>query len=260
MPHKDHEINRKSWNEMVDLHVDHEEYRTQEMIDGGNSLKRIEREAIGDVRGKSLLHLMCQFGLDTLSWARLGAAVTGVDISDRSIERANEIKRKARLDGVEFVRSDVLDLIGKIDQRFDIVFQSYGTHIWLSDIYKWAEVVAHYLKKGGIFFIVDEHPVNPLFLIPPYDYFKDEPDREENPTDYCETEHHINGTLIEWQHPLSKIINALIAAGLTIERVGEYNHGYYKAFPDWYRTEDHYWYPPGGPAKYPIMMSIKARK
>lgn len=260
MPHKDHEENRKSWNEMVDLHINHEEYRTQEVIDGGSSLKRIELDALGHVRGKSLLHLMCQFGLDTLSWARKGAAVTGVDISDTSVKRANEIKRKARLDGVEFVRCDVLDLIGKIDQRFDIVFQSYGTHIWISDIYRWAEVVAHYLRKGGTFFIVDEHPINPLFLYPPYDYFKEEPDRDDNPTDYCETEHRINGTLIEWQHPLSEIINALIRAGLTIEHVGEYNHGYYKAFPDWYRTDDHYWYPPDGPSRFPLMMSIKARK
>jgi len=260
MPHKDHEENRRIWNEMVDLHVDHEEYRTQEVIDGGSSLKRIELEALGDVRGKTLLHLMCQFGLDTLSWARQGAIVTGVDISDTSVERANEIKKKAGLDEVEFIRADVLDLIGVIDSQFDFVFQSYGTHIWLSDIYKWAKVVAHYLKPGGTFFIVDEHPINPLFLYPPYDYFKQEPDREENPTDYCRTDHQIDGTLIEWQHPLSEIINALIQAGLTIEQIGEYNHGYYKAFPDWYRTDDHYWYPPYGQAKFPILMSIKARK
>ena len=91
MPHPDHEKNRAAWNQIVDLHIDHPEYRTKEVIEGGSSLKPIELEALGDVKGRSLLHLMCQFGLDSLSWARLGAEVTGVDISDQSIHRANEI-------------------------------------------------------------------------------------------------------------------------------------------------------------------------
>ena len=260
MPHPDHETNRKAWNEMVDLHVDHEEYRTAEVINGGSSLKRIELEALGNVRGKTLLHLMCQFGLDTLSWARQGAIASGIDIADTSVKRANEIKVKAGLPEVTFYRSDVLDSIGLINQQFDFVVQSYGTHIWIADIYKWAEVVAHYLKPGGTFFIVDEHPINPLFLYPPKDYFAAEPDCEVNPTDYCRTDHRIDGTLYEWQHPLSEIINALIKAGLTIEEVKEYNHGYYRAFADWYRTDDHYWYPPSGPSPFPLMMSIKAKK
>ena len=115
MPHPDHEKNRATWNKQVDLHVYHEEYKTQEVIEGGSSLKQIELDALGDVRDKTLLHLMCQFGLDTLSWARRGAIVTGVDISERSVEVAREIAGKAGLPA-EFVRSDVLDLIGVIDR------------------------------------------------------------------------------------------------------------------------------------------------
>jgi len=244
---------------MVDLHVNHPEYRTGEFLEGGSSLKRIELEALGKVSGLSLLHLMCQFGLDTLSWARQGAVVTGVDISDRSIQRANELKAKSGLKAA-FIRADVLDLIGVIDKKFDIVFQSYGTHVWISDIMKWAEVVAHYLRPGGTFFIVDDHPVEVVFLDPPQDYFAKEPERDTNATDYCERSYHIKGELIEWQHPLSEIINALIDADLMIERVEEYNHGYYQVTDDWYRDENHYWYPPGGPAKYPLMFSLKAKK
>ena len=260
MPNKDHETNRAAWNQMVDLHVGHMEYRTQEVIDGGSSLKRIELEALGDVKGKSLLHLMCQFGLDTLSWARLGATVTGVDIAERSIEVANEINAKTGLEA-EFIRSDVLDLIGKIDKKFDIVFQSYGTHCWISDIYKWAEVVAHHLKPGGTFFIVAEHPVNVLFFYPgEFSYFDAAPSRTVNPTDYCETETEIDGELVEWQHPVSEIVNALIAAGLTIEQMEEYDHGYYCQFTDWWEDEDHYWWPADGPSEFPIMLSIKAVK
>ena len=260
MPHDDHEKNRAVWNQMVDLHVCHAEYRTQEVIDGGSSLKRIELEALGDVSGKSLLHLMCQFGLDTLSWARQGATVTGVDIAERSIEVANEMKAKTGLDA-EFVRSDVLDLIGRIDRKFDIVYQSYGTHCWISDIFKWAEVVAYYLKPGGTFFLIDEHPANVLFFWPgEFDYFGKEPERTVNPTDYCETETHLEGEHVEWQHTVADIVNALISAGLTIERLDEYPHGYYHIFEDWTEDEDHYWWPPGGPARFPVMLAVKARK
>jgi ubiquinone/menaquinone biosynthesis C-methylase UbiE len=260
MPHPDHEKNRAAWNRMVDLHVRHPEYRTQKVIDGGSSLRRIELEALGDVAGKSLLHLMCQFGLDTLSWARRGAEVTGVDISDRSIAVAEEIARKTGLNA-EFIRSDVLDLTGVLDKRFDVVFQSYGTHMWISDIRKWAEVVAHFLKPGGVFFMIDEHPANVLFLIePPLDYFMTEPERTVNPTDYCETETVIEGENVEFQHKVSDIVNALIGAGLTIERLDEYNYGYYKVASDWRVRDDGYTEPPGGPAVFPIMLAVEARK
>jgi SAM-dependent methyltransferase len=259
MAHPDHEKNRAAWNQMVDLHISHSDYRTAEILAGGSSLKWIELEALGDVRGKQLLHLMCQFGLDTLSWARQGALVTGVDISDRSIEVADELRDKTGLP-VEFLRSDILDLIGKIGARFDIVFQSYGTHIWISDIRRWAQVVAHFLKPGGTFFMIDEHPANVLFLDSPLSYFATEPERTFDGRDYCDREAVIRGEQVEWQHPVSAIVNALIDAGLTIERLGEYDFGYYQVEEDWYEREDHYWYPPGGPSSYPLMLSVKARK
>jgi SAM-dependent methyltransferase len=261
MSREDHEKNRATWNRAVDLHVNHPDYRTREVINGGSSLKRIELEALGDVRGKHLLHMMCQFGLDTLSWARQGATVVGADISDRSIQVANELKVQAGLEA-EFVRSDVLDLIGRIDRKFDIVFQSYGTHMWISDLNAWARVIEHHLKPGGVFFMIDEHPINPLFLFPQEnpDYFAPEPVRTFNPPDYCETKVHIEGEHVEWQHPVSHIVNALISAGLTIERLDEYNFGYYRVAEGWYETADHYWYPPDGPTKYPLMLAVKARK
>ena len=259
MPHPDHEKNRAAWNQVVELHYNHPEYRTEDFINGATKLKRIELEALGDVSGKTMLHLMCQFGLDTLSWVRKGAVATGVDISDKSIEFAEKLKAKTKLEA-EFIRSDVLDLIGLIDKKFDIVFQSYGTHIWISDIEKWAKVVAHYLKPGGTFLIVDEHPVNVLFLETELNYFSKEPERTVNPSDYCDRNFKADGEYIEWQHPLSKILNALIDAGLTIEHVGEYNHGYYQVDENWYSDKDNYWYPPGGPTPYPLLMSIKARK
>jgi ubiquinone/menaquinone biosynthesis C-methylase UbiE len=259
MSHADHEKNRIAWNEMVNLHIDHPEYKTKEVIEGGSSLKQLELKAMGDVRGKKLLHLMCQFGLDTLSWVREGAIVTGVDISDRSIEVADEIKAKAGLTA-DFVRSDILELPASLNGQFDIVYQSYGTHCWISDVEAWTRVVARVLKPGGMFFIVDEHPINVLFLLdPPINYFRSGPLRDPRPTDYCVKDHHIGSELVEWQHSLSSIINALIKAGMVIDEVGEYDYGYYRVEKDWYQDGEK-WYPPGGPTNYPLMMSIKAHK
>jgi SAM-dependent methyltransferase len=247
MPHPDHERNRQTWNEIVPLHVGHSSYLTEHVVNGGSSLKTIELSELGDVRGKSLLHLMCQFGLDTLSWARQGAKVTGVDISDKSIEIARELAEKTGLDAT-FVRSDVLDLTGAIDARFDIVFQSYGTYIWLSDLKQWARVIAHYLKPGGTFLLVDEHPFIVLFQETELNYFSKEPERRTSTPDYADTSYIVKGEKVEWQHTLSSIFNALIESGLTVERFLEFDHGYYQVKDDWYKKGD-YWYPPTGPTR-----------
>jgi 2-polyprenyl-3-methyl-5-hydroxy-6-metoxy-1,4-benzoquinol methylase len=163
MPNSDHEKNRVAWNEMVEVHWDHPAQKRKEFLDGRCSLKPMELEAFGDVNGKSLLHLMCQFGLDTLSWARRGAVVTGIDISDQSIKRADELKQLAGLEG-RFLRSDVLDAIGLVDDKFDNVIQTYGTQCWISDMEQWAQVVAHYdhLPLGGTAQFISAQRAYPL--------------------------------------------------------------------------------------------------
>lgn len=258
MPHPDHEKNRTAWNEMTDVHFKHPDYKVKEFLEDRSTLKSIELTEVGDVHGKKLLHLMCQFGLDTLSWARRGAIVTGVDISDKSIERANELKEKAGLPA-EFVRSDVLDLAGKIGNRFDVVFQSYGTHCWISDIDQWAQVIAHYLRPGGIFYIIDDHPIIQIYQVENGSYFDTLPEYSSGQQDYCDRSYILKNELVEWQHTLSSIVNTLIKAGLTIELVNEFDKGYYPIHEDWYE-KDGYWYPPGGPPPYPLMFSIRARR
>jgi SAM-dependent methyltransferase len=258
MPHPDHEQNRRTWNEIVPLHVTHPSYLTQHLLRGGSSLKSIELAELGDVRSKTLLHLMCQFGLDTLSWARLGAKVTGVDISDKSIEYARELAIEAGIDAT-FIRSDLFDLIGTLDDKFDIVFQSYGTYMWLSDMMQWARVIAHLLKPGGTFLIVDEHPCSILFQETELNYFSKEPERLTDTPDYADTSYIVKGEKVEWQHTLSEIFNALIDAGLTIERFQEFDFGYYQVKNDWYQKGE-FWYPPTGPTPYPLLMAIRARK
>jgi SAM-dependent methyltransferase len=258
MRHPDHEKNRTAWNEMTDVHFKHPDYRVKEFLDGRSTLKTIELDELGDVNGKKLLHLMCQFGLDTLSWARRGAIVTGVDISDKSIERANKLKEKTGLPA-KFVRSDVLDLVGKIDDKFDVVFQSYGIHCWISDINQWAQVIAHYLRPGGIFYIIDDHPIIHIYRVENGSYFDTSAERHSDAPDYYDRSYFIKNELVEWQHTLSSIINALIKAGLMIELVNEFDKSYYPVHEDWLE-KDGYWYPPGGPPPYPLMFSIRARK
>lgn len=260
MADKHNESNREVWNEIVGIHYDHPDYKLREFLDGWNSLKAIEKEALGDVTGKDLLHLMCQFGMDTLSWARFGANVTGVDISDKSIEYAEKLKDAAGFPDAQFVRSDVYDLIGKIDKKFDVIFQSHGTHCWIGDLDKWAKVIAHYLKPGGVFFIVDGHPIADLFLWGEmFSYFDKGPYKETGSPDYCDREYKIQNETVEWMHKISDFINALVSNGLTIERLDEYNKSYYDIKGGWIREGD-YWYPPEGPTKYPLMFSLKAKK
>lgn len=260
MANKDNEQNRKVWNEIVELHYNHPDYKLQEFLDGWNSLKKIEKNALGDVNGKALLHLMCQFGMDTLSWARLGADVTGVDISDKSIEFAEKLKKVANMPEAQFIRSDIYDLIGKSDKKFDIIFQSHGTHCWIEDLDKWAEVIAHYLKPGGTFFIVDGHAIADLFLWDDeFTYFRKGPYKESNWNDYCDRDYKVKGESVEWMHKLSDFVNAMVKAGLTVVAMDEYNHSYYDVKGDWVQKGD-YWYPPDGATKYPLMFSLKAIK
>lgn len=259
MAHEEHEKNRIAWNDMVEVHWRHPEYKVREFLDGWNSLHSIEREQLGDVSGKSLLHLQCQFGMDTLSWARLGAEATGVDISDKSIDRARQLMEMSGL-RAEFIRSDVFDLIGKIDRKFDIVVQTYGTIYWLRELPPWARVVAHYLKPGGTFLLIDSHPVQFIYdEEDPVTYLERKVSRSTNDPDYCDPSYIIPHELVEVIHPMMDVVNSLIEAGLRIEHLGEYDFDYDMANKDWKKVGDYY-QPPDGPPPYPLMFSLRCRQ
>ncbi len=259
MSHQDHEKNRAMWNEIVDVHFNHPSYLTQQFLDGGSSLKQLEQSELGDVSGKTLLHLMCQFGLDTLSWARKGAIVTGVDISDRSILRANELREKSGLMSARFVRSDVLDLRGAVDEQFDIVYQSYGTLCWLADLDRWAHVVAESLKPGGTFLLIDDHPCSLAIYQTELSYFSTESETLDNQPDYADRTFIRSHPSTEWQHTTAEILNCLINAGLRIEKIGEFDYSYYQVYEDWYCKGDR-WYPPSGQSTFPLMLLVRATK
>ena len=173
-------INKKAWDNRTKVHVESKFYDVAAFKNGKCSLNPIELEQVGDVQGKSLLHLQCHFGQDTLSWARRGAVVTGVDLSGEAIEQANRLKQALGLKA-DFIESDVIQFGRENGQQFDIVFTSYGALCWLPKLMDWAQTVAKSLKSGGELHLVEFHSFNDL--LSGYSYFPNaEPDIEEEGT------------------------------------------------------------------------------
>lgn len=259
------EANRKLWDMWTPLHVKSEFYDVEGFKAGRRPLDSIVREGVGEVAGKSLLHLQCHFGMDTLSWARLGARATGVDFSSEAIKTAHELSREIGVPA-EFVCTNLYDLPLVLTGQFDIVFTSYGTVYWLPDVESWAKVIAHFLKPGGMFFIADGHPFSQVFenegdvtsLEVRYPYFySPEPQRWETTGSYASAEP-VHGVEYGWQHSLSDIINALIGAGLRIEELREYSVAAWKMFPFMEQMEDGFWRLPERFPQMPLTFSLKA--
>jgi SAM-dependent methyltransferase len=159
------EQNRLSWNAVVGAHESHRGDLAGFLREGGSTLFPEELALLGDLRGKTLVHLQCNSGGDTLSLALLGATVTGVDISDEAISSARELSSKTGI-SANFVRADVYDWLAATaqnDQRFNVVFGSYGVVCWLPDLGAWARGVAAVLTPGGRFVLVDFHPAAEMF-------------------------------------------------------------------------------------------------
>lgn len=255
--------NRKLWNARVPIHMNSEFYQMDEFIKGKSSLKSIELELLGDVTNKSILHLQCHFGQDSLSMARMGAKVTGIDLSDTAIDQAKKLNDELGLDA-EFICSDVYDLKSHLNKKFDIVFTSYGTIGWLPDLDKWADIIQHFLKPGGEFIFVEFHPTIWMFdddfknII--YSYFNTGPIILESKGTYTDRNADINQMEYGWNHGLSEVVNALIKAKLQIASLQEFDYSPYNCFQGILKAdEDCYRFPQFG-KKVPITYSIKAIK
>lgn len=160
-----HEQNRRSWNHATRAHNSHKGNQAKFLREGGSTLFLEEIELLGDLAGRALVHLQCNAGQDTLSLARLGATVTGVDISDEAVEFARRLSRESGI-AATFERADVYDWLDETAasrRRFDLVFSSYGAIVWLSDLAAWARGIASILKPGGRFVLVDFHPAATMF-------------------------------------------------------------------------------------------------
>lgn len=227
------ELNRKSWNMRTEAHLKSDFYDNPGFIAGRNSLNAIELDLLGDVRGKSVLHLQCHFGQDTISFTRLGAKATGVDLSDAAIDAARTLAKETQAD-TEFVCCDIYDLPQHLDGKFDIVFTSYGTIGWLPDLTRWAEVVRHFLKPEGQLLLVEFHPFvwafDNDFTTIGYDYFNRAAIHEVENGTYAERDAPIQIEYVSWNHPISEVVNALLEVGLRIEGFHEYDYSPYDCF------------------------------
>jgi SAM-dependent methyltransferase len=261
------ETNRKRWDELAPLHAQSGFYDVQGLRDGGLTLMPLEQEELGDVAGRSLLHLQCHFGLDTLSWARLGAQVTGVDFSEQAITLARSLSAELGI-AADFVHSDVYDLPSVLNGRFDIVYTSYGVLCWLPDLPRWARVIAHFLRPGGTFYIAEIHPFAYVFhdeedaedLKVFYPYFHSaEPLRFQEQGSYAAPGADVLHTVTyEWQHSLGDVVNSLISAGLRIEFLHEFSYACFKMFPFLEQDADGWWRLDQEYGSIPMTFSLKA--
>jgi SAM-dependent methyltransferase len=259
--------NRKLWNAWTKIHKNSDFYDNESFKAGRNTLRSIELKELGDVSGKSLLHLQCHFGQDTLSWARVGAQATGVDLSDEAIALAQSLATELNLDA-RFICSDLYELPEVLNGQFDIVFTSYGVLAWLNDLPRWAEIIAQYLKPGGTFYIVEIHPFTDTLndwdpeknLSICYPYFQpNEPMTYDAETSYAEPDgkHTEPITNYQWSHSLGEIINALIDAGLQIQFLHEFPMTVFQHLPVMQEHDDWWWLPEGSP-ELPFLFSLMA--
>ena len=256
------EKNRNSWNQRTEVHYTSEFYDNDSFIKGRNSLNSIELGLLENIKGKSILHLQCHFGQDTISLERLGAKALGVDLSDKAIEKANELAKETG-SSARFICCDIYDLPQHLDEKFDVVYTSYGVIGWLPDLNRWAKLISNYLKPGGELVLVEFHPVvwmfDDHFKEICYSYFNVEPIVETTKGTYTEGEVEEREE-ITWNHPLDEVLNSLIRNGLRLDSLDEYDYSPYNCFNG---TEE---FEPGKfrikslGNRIPMVYSIKATK
>ncbi len=253
--------NKHIWNQRTVVHKDSSFYDVDGFRKGKSVLNSIELGELGDVQNKKILHLQCHFGLDSLDLARRGASVTGVDMSDKAIEEAKKINDEVDLDA-KFICSNVYDLKDNLDEKFDIVFTSYGVVGWLPDLSAWAEIIKHFLKPGGVFYIAEFHPVvwmfDDDFTRIKYSYENQELIIIENEGTYTDRAANIEGKEYSWNHSISEVINALITQGLKIEFFNEWMYSPYPCFRNIVEIEKGKWQVKGLEGKIPMVYSLKA--
>jgi SAM-dependent methyltransferase len=257
------EANKKVWNDLVSINKNSKMYDLDGFIRGKSSLNVIEREEVGDVSDKSLLHLQCHFGMDALSWARLGAQVTGLDFSEKAIDLARSLSEELNIKA-RFIQSNVYESRDVLEDKFDIIYTSYGVLCWLPDLTEWGRIIHHFLKANGIFYIVEFHPMRSMFdetgkMRDPY-FHSETPIRYEGSGSYADPSAQFHHITYEWLHSLADVVNALVEAGLRIEFLHEFPFSVYGDCPWLEQGDDGLWYHRNKEIKVPMTFSVKARK
>lgn len=275
---KYYDSNQKKWDELAELHYTGDGYNITSFVKNRTGLYPIEIEEMGNISGRSLLHLQCHFGKDTLSWALRGASpVVGVDFSEKAINFAKDLAQTMRIDA-RFINCNLYDLKEHLNEheQFDVIFSSYGAIAWLHDLQTWAKLISFYLKPGGFFYIVDAHPTAMIFDNTPdaqknyeteiqikYPYFKTkEPLKFEEDGSYADPNAKLQHTTeYGWNYSVSEIINSLIQAGLHIEFFNEHTKISWQMFKMLEQNDKWYVFPASWKNKeFPLLFSLKARK
>jgi SAM-dependent methyltransferase len=258
------ELNRANWDDRVPVHLGSEFYDVAGFRAGASSLRPFESAEAGDVTGKRLVHLQCHVGLDTLSWAKLGATVTGLDFSEPAIKAARSLAADLDVDA-SFVVADVYDAVAALDgRRFGVVYTGTGALVWLPDLTRWAQVVAALLEPGGLFYLVEGHPIAQVLdeaqgTSVVLDYFREQPWLEDHPYSYTDGPALQHTRSVQFQHGLGQVVTALAAAGLRIEFLNEHDFDCYQRFQSLERHGSQYRLPSGHP-RIPMMYSLRARR
>ncbi|MFI8438048.1 class I SAM-dependent methyltransferase [Streptomyces sp. NPDC079020] len=265
-----HDANRARWDERVAIHAASDYYDLDGFRAGKDALRDFELAEVGDVTGKSLVHLQCHIGLDTLSWARHGAAhVVGLDFSEPAVETARGLARSLGLaaDRAAFVAADVYDAREAVpDSSYDIVYTGIGALNWLPDIGRWAETAASLVAPGGFLYLVEFHPLTDSMddstgATVMYDYFSREAWVDETPGTYADLDAPtVHNRSVEWQHTVGDVVSALAAAGLRIEFLREHDVAPVARFGTLEHHPDGLYRFPADRPRIPLMYSIKASR
>ena len=243
-------INRAMWDERAPAHAASPGYAVQQFVDDATHLSHVVRfdlPRLGDVNGLDGLHLQCHIGTDTLSLARLGARMTGLDLSPASLAEARSLAGRLGLD-VPFVESDVYSAAEALgEKRFDLIYTGIGALCWLPDISRWAQVVASLLRPGGRLFLREGHPMLWTLdenqqdrLTVAYSYWEQaEPFVEVSDETYVPTEVQFTQNLSHsWNHSLGEVVTALLDVGLQLTMLVEHDSVPWEALPGQMQLDD----------------------
>lgn len=228
------QANRDGWSAVAKIH--YETYHVDRLLAGEPLLDDVIRSEVGDVQGKSLIHLLCHIGTDTLSWKLLGADVTGVDISPEAIKHARALAERLGVQAT-FIEADVMELADKITTTYDIVFASIGVLCWIPNIDRFAQLVRQLLKPGGFFYILDGHPFRSALekndrgeLVAKNNYFHNGPWEYPNFGDYIVADWKYPAKSYEWTWRLGQVVTALCDARLRLAFLHEFPHYFYGGY------------------------------
>lgn len=260
------EANRANWNDRVALHVASQFYDVEGWLRDAPGPPPRELESLGDPVGRSLVHLQCHFGMDTLRWARAGATVTGVDFSPAAIENASQLALRAGLsERATFVCADLYDAPRALaGRRYDIVYVSLGSLCWLPDVAAWGAVVAQLTAPGGRVYLHDVHPfaqsLDDEGERVSYGYFEESADPFVAESDQTYTGDAGLGATrtYEWNHSLGEIVTSLTRHGLVIDALDEHDWTVFAHF-GWLeeRTAGHFTIGEGHP-RIPLSFTLLA--